>query len=110
MAGEADSAWYGGNTFAITLALVLCLACVTLACSAPMFLTVAGGLGAQTAGIDVIPLCAWARNGQAGLWWNAHVTPRSPVSHSRRYNAVCVAAPWAPTLPDRGRPSFDYIP
>jgi hypothetical protein len=75
-----------------------------------MLVAVAGYLGAQTVGADMVPFCAWARNGRAGLWWNAYVTPRSPISHSRRYNAVCVAAPWVPLLPDRGRPSFDYVP
>lgn len=49
-------------------------------------------------------LCVWARNGQAGLWWNNSLSPSRIFGNARRYNAVCVALPWAPSLPVRGRP------
>jgi hypothetical protein len=106
----SGSSWYGGNTFALTVASVACLACVALACTAPLILAAAGARGASVAGLEVIPLCAWARNGRAGLWWNSAVSPIASVSLSNRYSAVCVAAPWAPLLPDRGGPSIDYTP
>ncbi len=54
---------------------------------------------------SVIPLCAWARHGRVGLWWNSSVTPARAFANSHRYNAVCVAVPWSDWLPAHGRPA-----
>ncbi len=101
-----------GNRVAVTVALAACLACLALACTAPSLLAVGGGRHGPAAagGLKVVPLCAWARNGRVGLWWNVYVQPAAPLMRSQRYNAVCVAAPWVPGLPDRGRPSVGYLP
>ncbi len=110
MAGDPGSSWSRSNYFAVILALALCLGCVALACSAPALLSASNKVGAQSGSMDLVPLCAWARNGRAGLWWNSSVSPRVPISRSRRYNAVCIAAPWPPGLPDYGRPVIDFTP
>jgi hypothetical protein len=65
--------------------VVMCLACVALA-------------------------CAWARNGRVGLWWSANVSPARAFANSRYYQAMCIAVPWRPELPTTGRPSLDLTP
>ncbi len=110
MAGEGNSRWYQSNYFAVGLALILCLGCLALACSVPMTISVASEIGPRSSAINLIPLCAWAHQGQVGLWWNSNVAPGGPIYHSPRFHAVCVAAPWTTALPRYGRPSFNLLP
>jgi hypothetical protein len=109
MRAGTRSGWFQSNTFAISLALIVCLTCLLAACTVPM-LSALPPKTARAAALDIVPLCAWARNGRVGLWWNAHITPSSPASYSHRYHALCVAAPWPPILPDRGRPNISITP
>jgi hypothetical protein len=85
--------------------LALCLAGSILACASQAVLT---HPSAPRGG--VIPLCAWARGGRVGLWWNANVTPTRAFSNAYRFHAVCVAVLWSPALPESGRPSFGVTP
>lgn len=104
------SRWYEGNFFALSAALVLCVACVVMACAVPAWLSSSARAGPRAGPVDVIPLCAWARHGSVGLWWNANIAPTAAIARAPRYNAVCVAAPWSSLLPERGRPAFDVTP
>jgi hypothetical protein len=83
----------------------LCLACALLA----------GASQVLAAQLDeplgyVTPMCAWARNGSVGLWWNSNVPPGRAFARAHRYNAVCVALPWSTNLPATGRPALDVSP
>lgn len=105
--------WRDSNVLALAVAALMCLSCLLLACAVPTALTLVAGSqpGIQTSGpVNLIPMCAWARNGNVGLWWNASITASRVVSSSQRYNAVCVALPWAASLPARGRPTIDVLP
>ena len=102
---------YDANLIAIALAVLVCFGCLLSVCAAPTLLAYAlPDLGSQTGLADVIPMCAWARGGSVGLWWNSGVTPARAFSVASRYNAVCVAVPWTAALPDRGRPAVDVTP
>lgn len=85
--------------------LSLCLACALLAAASQV-------LAAQLdeAHGYVTPMCAWARHGSVGLWWNSSVPPSRAFARAPRYNAVCVALPWSTTLPNSGRPALDVFP
>lgn len=105
--------WRESNLLALILAAIMCLSCLLLACAVPTVLTVAAGSQSsiQSNGpMSVIPMCAWARNGTVGLWWNSSITASRVVSSSQRYNALCIAMPWTGMLPARGRPSIDIMP
>jgi len=103
---------HNNNTLAILLACLLCFACLLVTCAMPTIIAYAAGSAAtaDSGPVDIIPMCAWARQGAVGLWWNTGVTPTRAFSNSRRYNAVCVAVPWSAALPDRGRPAIDVTP
>lgn len=110
MNDRGKSHLYDSNFFAIGVASALFLGCVALACAA-LALAPRSAVAADSAGVvGVVPLCAWARHGRVGLWWNSTVTPTAPIRVSHRYNALCIAAPWSPALPGRGRPAIDVTP
>ena len=93
------------NAMVAAVALSLCLTC-----SASALASQAWAARNAQASRSVIALCAWARGGRVGLWWNASIAPSRAFSNAYRYNAVCVAVPWSPTLPERGRPAINLQP
>lgn len=82
--------------------LACCLASTTSVVASQV---VASRIDRATAGLT--PMCAWARNGQVGLWWNASISPARAFTNAHRYNAVCVALPWAASFPQRGLPRLE---
>lgn len=50
-------------------------------------------------------MCAWARNGQMGLWWNANLGPARALRNHYRQQSVCWVVPWSSVLPSTGRPA-----
>ena len=102
----------GSNALAIGLAMGVCFSCLFVTCATPTALAYLAGPGTHPAdaAVDLIPMCAWARNGRAGLWWNANVKPTRAFANSSRYNAVCLALPWPAAMPDQGRPVISLTP
>ena len=88
------------------VALSLCLTCSTAAWASQVWAARQG----QPTSRPLIAMCAWSRGGRVGLWWNASVAPSRAFANAHRYNAVCVAVPWAAALPARGRPAIDLQP
>ncbi|MGQ0601636.1 MAG: hypothetical protein ACT4QE_08075 [Anaerolineales bacterium] len=82
--------------------LACCLASTGLAMASQV---VAARIDRATAGLT--PMCVWARSGQVGLWWNTSISPARAFANAPRYNAVCVALPWAASFPQRGLPRLD---
>jgi hypothetical protein len=90
----------------VTIPIVaLCLACALSALASQV---IAARLTRPI--VNVTPMCAWARGGRAGLWWSTNVAPGRAFANSPRYNAVCLAIPWAEALPNGGRIAVDVTP
>ena len=87
-------------------ALSLCLVCSAMAFASQVWMAHNG----QQASSSVIALCAWARGGRTGLWWNANIAPARAFANAPRYNAACLAVPWSASLPEQGRPAVDLQP
>jgi hypothetical protein len=91
------------HTACLVAPLLAC--CLASAASTVASQVIAARLDRAVAGLT--PMCVWARHGQVGLWWNTGISPARAFANAHRYNAVCVALPWAASFPQRGLPRLD---
>ena len=85
--------------------LAVSLAFSVLACASPVWLP---RLGLPSGSVTAV--CAWARGGRVGLWWNTRVAPATALANAHKYSAVCAVTVWSSRLPERGRPALDLSP
>lgn len=81
------------------------MALVLSAASCELWFVPAAPLLPERANGRLTAMCAWARNGQVGLWWNANLGPARALRNHYRQQALCWVVPWSSTLPSAGRPT-----
>ena len=89
----------------VLLVVSMCLACSLIACAVQALVP-----PPDKASDSIIALCAWSRNGSAGLWWNANRPPAGVFARAPNHNARCAFVPWSSVLLQTGRPSVDMTP